>query len=180
MPATEPARGPAGDGVVWLPLMGRMGSVAAHVPAMVLNIAPCRVAPEPAASLTSVLQAIRQDRTSIRQHGRCRIEQIAADFGLGEGERFFFSPLINVMPFGDAQFPGWSAAREVLAAGPGDGFNITISADPRAEGLVLHLDADPSLTSQALFEAHVAGMPSFLKDCMSAGADSVLADLAGC
>lgn len=181
LPATDPGRGPAAsEALVWLPLMGRMGSVAAHVPAMVLNIAPYRVAPDPRARLASVLRAIQRDLTVIRQHGRCRIEQIAADFGLEDRERFLFSPLINVMPFGDAQFPGCAAAREVLAAGPGDGFNMTISADPRAEGLVLHLDADPSLTSQALLEAHAEGLPGFLKACLSAGANSALADLPGC
>lgn len=174
-----PASDQNGDrsGLVWLPLMGRMGSVAANIPAMVLNIAPFHVAPDPRSSLISVLQTMQRELKLIRQHGRCRIEQISADFGLDHGQRFFFSPLINVMPFSKAHFPGCTSVREVLAAGPGDGLNVTISADPRAEGLVLQIDADPSLTSQALFDHHVAGLPRFLGRCLSSGENQILSEL---
>ncbi|MFD1798201.1 condensation protein [Paracoccus aurantiacus] len=166
-----PASDARDNGLVWLPLMGRLGSVAANIPAMVLNIAPFRVTPNPREGLAAVLGAMQQDLRSVRKHGRCRIEQIAADFGLKDDERFFFSPLINVMPFSNAHFPGGDCEREVLAAGPGDGFNVTISADPRAEGMVMHLDADPSLTSRTLFDRHVAGLPDFLNRCLSADAN---------
>ncbi|MFV0410072.1 MAG: condensation domain-containing protein [Paracoccus sp. (in: a-proteobacteria)] len=172
-----PASEQPGDGLVWLPLMGRMGSIAANIPAMALNIAPFRVAPDPQADLTTVLGAMQRELSAIRKHGRCRIEQIAADLGLNGDERFFFSPLINVMPFGKAHFPGCDCEREVLAAGPGDGFNLTISAGPRAEGLVLHIDADPSLTSLALFDLHVSGLPGFLSESLSSGADRILSGL---
>lgn len=158
---------PGSDRLVWLPLMGRMGSVSARIPAMVLNIAPFRIAPNPQSALPDTLRDMVGELKTLRRHGRCRIEQIAADFGLSASQRFFFSPLINVMPFDTARFVGCDARREVLAAGPGDGFNVTISGSPHADGLRLILDADPSRTSGALFQSHVTGLPQFLDDCLT-------------
>ena len=168
---------PSSDGLVWLPLMGRMGSISAQVPAMVLNIAPLRVAPDPHASLGQALAGLSAGLKALRRHGRCRIEQIDADFGLADDQRFFFSPLINVMPFEPAIYSGCRTEREVLAAGPGDGFNVTIAADPRADGLILFLDADPALTSTACFEHHCNGLSRFLALTLAAPAEMRVAEL---
>lgn len=168
---------PPTQSMVWLPLMGRMGSISAQVPAMVLNIAPLRVAPDARASLGQALTRMAGDLKAMRRHGRCRIEQIDADYGLAEDQRFFFSPLINVMPFEPAHFPDCQTRREVLAAGPGDGFNITIAADPMANGLTLYLDADPRLTSAQCFDHHRNGLPRFLARALAAPAEATLESL---
>lgn len=160
------ARG--GERLIWLPLMGRMGSVAANIPAMALNILPLRVCPDGNASLGAAIATIARDLKTLRRHGRYRIEQLGRDFGLAQDQRFFFSPLVNVMPFEPAQYVGCEAQREVLAAGPGDGFNVTISADARGEGLQMYLDADPTLTSADLFDAHVQGLPRAFADIFAA------------
>lgn len=167
----------SGERILWLPLMGRMGSVGALVPAMVLNIVPWHLPPVAGASLAPALSTLATDLALLRRHGRCRIEQIAADAGLGGGERFFFSPLVNVMPFDPAVFPGCDSRREVLAAGPGDGFNVTVIADSRAANMVLHLDADPDLTDETCFGHHRAGLPRFLEAALDGAGDAALSDL---
>lgn len=167
--AEGPGPGDAGAHLLWLPLMGRMGSVSASVPAMVLNIVPWHLPPTEGLSRKDALAILAADLAALRRHGRYRIERIAADAGLSPGERFFFSPLVNVMPFDPPVFPGCEARREVLAAGPGDGFNVTITADARAEGLMLHLEADPKLTDAARFRRHATGLPRFLEKALPAG-----------
>lgn len=168
---------PCRDQLIWLPVMNRLGSVSAAMPAMVVNILPFRITPNPKATLTEVLAIMGDGLKQLRRHGRYRIEQIAADRGIGTGQRFFFSPLVNVLPFDPPEFPGCRADREVLAAGPGDGFNVTFAADGRGEGLMLYLDADPKLTSQQRFEDHCTGLPAFLSRALSGADDDRLADL---
>lgn len=168
--------GDGGETVLWLPLMGRMGSVSASVPAMVLNIVPWHLPLGPDIPLADALARYAADLKTIRRHGRYRIERIATDAGLGPQERFFFSPLVNVMPFDPPVFPGCDCRREVLAAGPGDGFNITVTADSRAGNMALHLDADPALTDIARFNHHATGLPGFIEAALDAdGATPVAA-----
>ncbi|WP_299843644.1 condensation domain-containing protein [uncultured Paracoccus sp.] len=175
---------PAGDGdrveadrVIWLPFMNRLGSVSAGLPAMVVNILPFRITTRIDAPLEQALRDLSSDLRRIRRHGRYRIEQITADRGIVAGHRFFFSPLVNVMPFDPPVFPGCEAQREVLAAGPGDGFNATFAANGRGDGLVLYLDADPVLTSETLFRDHCDGLPGFLRRALTATSETRLADL---
>lgn len=167
----------ATDRVIWLPFMNRLGSVSAGLPAMVVNILPFRITAGIDSPLETSLRDLATDLRRIRRHGRYRIEQITADRGIGAGHRFFFSPLVNVMPFDPPVFPGCTAQRELLAAGPGDGFNATFAANGRGEGLVLFLDADPSLTSENLFRHHCDGLPGFLRQALMAPAETRLADL---
>lgn len=151
--------------VLWLPFMSRFGSVSAAIPAMVVNILPFRVAPDPALDLDRNLTDLGRALRRLRRHGRYRIEQITADRGLDSKHRFFFSPLVNVMPFDQPAIAGCGLQREVLAAGPADGFNITFACDSRGDGLVLHLEADPVMTPQARFAFHRDGFPEFLRRC---------------
>ena len=154
--------GLTGESVLWLPLMGRMGSISAQVPAMVLNIVPWHLPPD------ASIAGLADDLKTLRRHGRCRIERIASDAGLTAQERFFFSPLVNIMPFDPPKFPRCTSTREVLAAGPGDGFNITVTADARGANMALHLEADPALTSADRFGHHASGLPRFLQNALAA------------
>ncbi|SIR05162.1 enterobactin synthetase component F [Paracoccus thiocyanatus] len=147
---------------VWLPYMSRMGSVAIAVPALVVNILPLDVTLNPAEPLGEALARLGARLRQLRRHGRYRIEQIAQDCGMEPRSRFFFSPLINVLPFDEPRFPGCETARHVLSNGPGDGFNITIRGDGEARGLDLLVEADPTLTPPGDFEALAQGLPRFL------------------
>lgn len=153
---------------IWLPYMSRMGSVSAMVPAMVVNILPFQVDAAPERTLDETLRSLATSLRRMRRHGRYRIEQLALDRGLGPNRRYFFSPLINVMPFDPPIFSGCKTQREVLAAGPGDGLNFSFAANGRADDLVLHIEADPRLTPRPLFDRHCAGFVTFMRRGLAA------------
>lgn len=155
---------------IWLPYMSRMGSVAIRVPALVVNILPFDASLAATEPLGPVLVRLAGRLRKLRRHGRYRIEQIGTDHGLSARERFFFSPLINVLPFDAAAFSGCETRREVLSNGPGDGFNITLRADSQGHGLDLCIEADPHLTSAEDFARHAASLPAFLAEALGPAA----------
>ncbi len=157
---------PAAPLPVWLPYMSRMGSVSANIPAMVVNILPLIVTPQPDESLVGLLTRLAGDLRRHRRHGRYRIEAMARDCGLGAGRRFHFTPLINVMPFAPPQFPGLDATRHVLAAGPGDGFNISFLADGLGRNIAATIEADPATQARDSFPARAAGFEIWLRDAL--------------
>ncbi len=148
---------------IWLPYMSRMGSVAIRIPALVVNILPFDASVSASESVAQTVTRLAGRLRKLRRHGRYRIEQIGTDFGLGSHQRFFFSPLINVLPFDPARFAGCDTRRHVLSNGPGDGFNITIRGDAEARGLDLCIEADPHLTPRADFARHAVSLPVFLR-----------------
>lgn len=156
--------------VIWLPFMSRLGSVSISVPAMVVNILPVPVPITPEQTLQEALCVMISRLKSSRRHGRYRIEQIAADRGLQQAERFFFSPLINIVPFDEPSFMDCDTHRHVLSNGPGDGFNLTIRSDTEGRNMTLYAEADPALTSQAAFDLHRDGLPRFLRQSLTQNA----------
>ena len=151
---------------IWLPYMSRMGSVSANIPAMVVNILPLIVAPQPDEPLAALIARLARDLRRHRRHGRYRIEEMARDCGLGAGHRFHFTPLINVMPFAPPHFPGLLAKRQVLAAGPGDGFNISFLADGMGAGISATIEADPATESRDSFPVRAAAFEAWLRKAL--------------
>ncbi|WP_120631936.1 condensation domain-containing protein [Ruegeria sp. EL01] len=148
---------------VWLPFMSRMGSVNALIPSLGVNILPFYLKTGASGEdLNSFLKRSGRELRQMRRHGRYRVEQIAADHGIGSGKRFFFSPLINVMPFEEPDIHGCDSKRVVLSNGPADGFNLTFRANSQGHEMKLQLDADPALTSQAEFDMHLRALPEYL------------------
>ncbi|SHM95036.1 enterobactin synthetase component F [Roseibium suaedae] len=153
----------AGDKVtLWLPFMSRWGSVGAHLPALLVNILPFQVETRKSEALSAFLKRSAGEMRQQRRHSRFRIEQISKDQGLMDGSRYFFSPLINVLPFNSPVFTGCKSGRHILGSGPADGFNLTFRGEADAGGLTLQLDADPSLTGKAEFDRHARDLPAFL------------------
>ncbi|ABQ62266.1 hypothetical protein H721_03262 [Brucella ovis IntaBari-2006-46-332] len=148
---------------LWLPFMSRWGSVGAHMPGLLVNILPFHLEFDSGETLFSALRRNMDMLKKHRLHGRYRIEQISADRGLVSGSRFFFSPLINVLPFSTPQFAGCRVAREVLANGPGDGFNLTYRADVDGAGLTLKIEAASNMMDAQTFARIAAGLLAFLK-----------------
>lgn len=164
---------------VWLPYMSRLGSVSARIPAMVVNILPFRIEPDPATSLAQNLSSMGRTLRRLRRHGRYRIEQLTRDQGLDSRHRFFFSPLINVMPFDRPEFACCTVDHQVLAAGPGDGFNLSFTSDGRGDGLSLCMEADPKLTPETMFSFHADAFPAFLRRCAMREDDPMLEEIFG-
>ncbi|KEY00582.1 condensation domain-containing protein [Brucella neotomae] len=67
------------------------------------------------------------------------------------------------LPFSTPQFAGCRVAREVLANGPGDGFNLTYRADVDGAGLTLKIEAASNMMDAQTFARIAAGLPAFLK-----------------
>lgn len=159
----DPGRTARGAMPVWLPYMSRMGSVSANTPAMVVNILPLIVDPQPDEGLGTLIARLARTLRRHRRHGRYRIEDMARDCGIPAGHRFHFTPLVNVMPFAQPRFPGLDARRHVLAAGPGDGFNISFTGDGMGTGLSASIEADPAIQPRDSFAARVAAFETWLR-----------------
>lgn len=147
---------------VWMPYMSRMGSVSAAIPALAVNILPLVVTVEAGEGLDARLQRLAGDLRKLRRHGRYRVEQLAADRGIGAGHRFYFSPLVNVLPFDPPQFEGCDCTRHVLSSGPADGFNITFRSAGDGSGMSLFLESDPQTTDATTFARHCRDLAAFL------------------
>src|SRR5690606_37400344 len=117
--------------VLGVPYMGRMGSVAARTPAMMMSIMPVHLPFDENAVLDDVLiQAARQLRKA-RRHGRYGGERLRRDLSLLGGSRRLHGPLVSILPFlSDASvFPGAQARTQVICAGPVDDMSFTFRAD---------------------------------------------------
>lgn len=161
---------------LWLPFMNRWGSVGAYMPALLVNILPLFIQPKPEATLGETLSQLSCTLRKQRAHGRYRIEQLATDQGLSEGTRYFFSPLVNVLPFDAPEFEGCTVKHQVLASGPGDGFNITYRGRSDAEALILSIDADPSMFQPQEFEQHSQALLAFLEQVLDGSAINIRCD----
>lgn len=136
-----------GQLTLWRAEMGRLGSVAAAVPALVVNLLPLTLTRPSGQGLHDFLHggliALRQQR----RHARWRFERLVDDLGIAATARPFISPLINVIPFAAPDFPGLRLDHQVMAAGPADGLTLTFHGRPNGTDLTLTIEADPSLTT---------------------------------
>lgn len=155
---------------LWLPFMSRWGSVAAHMPAMLVNILPFHLSVGPQERLGDFLSRSAAALKTQRRHGRYRIEQIAIDNGLPKGSRYFFSPLINVLPFSTPAFHGCAVARHVLTNGQGEGIDLTFRGQADGSELTFALSADSALFVREQFEQHRRELPAFLAGAVAPGA----------
>ncbi len=134
--------------VIGVPHMGRFGSVAARVPAMVMNVLPLRLAIDEDAPLDTLAAGVSRQLTRGRRFGRYRSEQLRRDLGLVGGERRLYGPLVNIMPF-DMPFAlhGIDSDLRVPGAGAVDDITFTVRADGAGETMRLELDTNPALYS---------------------------------
>lgn len=146
----------------WLPFMSRWGSLAAHTPAMVVNILPFHLSFGSEESLEDVLRGNAATLRTQRRHGRYRIEEIAMDNGMPEGSRYFFSPLINVLPFSAPSFHACKVTREVMGSGQGEGIDLTFRGEDDGSELSFAMSADPAMFAREPFERHGEELPPFL------------------
>ena len=148
---------------LWLPFMSRWGSVAAHMPGMLVNILPFLLSREPDEGLGDLLRRNAAALRAHRRHGRYRIEQIAADRGLPAGSRYFFSPLINVLPFSEPVFPGCAVTRHVMSNGEPEGIDLTFRGRDDGGALSFGMSADATMVAEAQFDRLWRGLIPFLE-----------------
>ncbi|MHB1328362.1 MAG: amino acid adenylation domain-containing protein [Gemmatimonadales bacterium] len=159
----------AQETVVGVATMNRLGTPAATIPAMVMNILPLRVAIDEDQRVAGFSASISARLRRARTHGRYRSEQLRRDLGLLGGARRLYGPLINVLPFDETPaFPGITARLETLATGPVDDLTINLRADAKADGLRLELDGNPTLYQPADLARHADRLAAFLDAALTA------------
>ena len=163
--------------VVGVPYMGRMGNDSARVPAMIMNVLPLRIhEPLPEQGADAFFKTVARDMFRARRHGRYRSEQLRRDLGLLGGHRRLHGPLINVMPFEKpVRLSGVETELEILSTGPVDDMTFTFRGDGESR-LLLEIDANPALYSEADLQAHQRRLLSFIEACLQAG-DAPLSSL---
>lgn len=155
--------------IIGVPHMGRFGTPAARVPAMVMNVLPIRLAAEETDLLDDFIGMAVTELGRARRRGRYRSEQLRRDLGLlGQGRRLY-GPLVNVLPFDEQLvWPRLEASSAVLGTGPVDDLTFTLRADSAGRGLRLELDANPDLYAFAETKALANRFGHFLKAAASA------------
>ncbi|MFT4149262.1 MAG: amino acid adenylation domain-containing protein [Paracoccaceae bacterium] len=163
------ARWTGGEAVVGVPFMARMGSKAARLPCMVMNVLPFRCTPDEDADLPAWLAAVSRDLMQGRRHGRYRSEQMRRDLGLVGGARRLYGPLVNVQPFDKPPvFAGLGVGLHILGAGAVDDLTLTFRGDP-ASGILFEVDANPGLYTPQDVAGHADRLPAFLAAALAAG-----------
>ena len=158
----------ADEAVVGVPYMGRMGSAAARVPAMVMNVLPLRLSLDESAPLDAELLKVSRAMIRARRHGRYRSEQLRRDLGLIGGARRLYGPLINVLPFDQPpRFEGLHIDLHVLRTGPVDDISFTFRGDAKPQ-LTIEVDANPDLYSAAETQAHGERLAAFIAAALDA------------
>jgi len=157
------------EAIIGVPFMGRLGSVSARVPAMVMNVLPLRLT----ATQGSVDDLVREVALRLmrgRRHGRYRGEQLRRDLGLIGGQRRLHGPLVNVQPFyRPLQLSGVEASLEVLCTGPVDDVTLGFRGDGTAV-LDLEIEANPALYTPAQIEGHATRLLHFIAAALEAQA----------
>ncbi|SCW90779.1 non-ribosomal peptide synthetase [Ancylobacter rudongensis] len=160
--------------IVGVPFMARLGSAAARVPSMLMNVLPLRVDVTEGGDLDAYLGAVAKSLTRARRHGRYRSEQLRRDLGRVGGLRRLHGPLINLLPFDETpRFEGLTCRLEVLSTGPVEDITFTFRLHG-TDGLRLEVDANPDLYSIESVAAHAARLAHFIA---AASAAEGLADI---
>lgn len=135
----------AGDVVLGVPSMGRMGSVALRVPSTVVNVLPLRLTLRPSDTLAELLAQVTRELRAIRRHQRYRYEELRRDLALSGAAQRMFGMTVNVKPFGsDLRFGAHPGTVHNLSAGPVEDLEIVVY-EPCEGDLRIDIDANPAL-----------------------------------
>lgn len=143
--------------VLGVPMMNRLGSVAASVPAMVLNAMALPVRVDPAETVAELAVRIGATLRRSRRHARYRHERLRADLGLLGGGRTLLGPVVNIMPFDyDLGLPGIEVRADNRGAGPVEDLSVNLYL--RNGTAELAVDANPRSYTPDELAAHADGL----------------------
>ena len=152
------------DVVLGVPYMARLGTPAARVPAMVMNVIPARLPVDEDRPLVELVADHARVLRTGRRHGRYRGEQIRRDLGLVGPNTRLHGPLVNVLPFDEPlAFAGLAASIHRLGTGPVDDITITFWGASGGETLTLEIEANPRLHAATVCETHATRLAGFLE-----------------
>ncbi|MCV6636157.1 amino acid adenylation domain-containing protein [Candidatus Albibeggiatoa sp. nov. NOAA] len=136
-----------------MPVMGRLGSPAARVPALVMNLTLLRVQLTAGHDASQIAQAVHAELKACRRHQRYRYPELLRDLRAAGGERPF-AVVVNLLPFDSPlDFGDIQAHPEGISAGGYDDLVITLR--PTRDGFHLELEGSPEVyTGAALTRLH--------------------------
>ncbi|HEY0928856.1 MAG TPA: amino acid adenylation domain-containing protein [Gemmatimonas sp.] len=174
--------------VIGVPYMGRLGTPAARVPTMTMNVLPMRLALDEAQTVQALVADVSDRLRIARRHGRYRSEQLRRDLHLVGGDRHVHGPIVNVLPFEEAVvLRDVVSSHVVLGTGPVD--DLAIAVRGGALGLAgpdsavdhatarLEFEANPDRYSAADVEAHLVRLSTFLQRAVQANTLAVVPTL---
>jgi len=151
-----------GDVTLGVPFMGRLGSAAARVPSMLMNVLPVRIVPDETAPLAGYCAEAARLLTKARRHGRYRSEQLRRDLKRVGSRHRLHGPLVNILPFDETpHFAGLEAHVRPLSTGPVDDITFTFRVHG-GDGLRIEVDSNPLLYSREETAAYGARLAAFL------------------
>ncbi|GIM89168.1 non-ribosomal peptide synthetase [Paractinoplanes toevensis] len=152
----------APEAVLGLPMMSRLGSVAARVPVTAVNVLPLRMPVDPGDTVTELIGRVAAEVRAIRPHQRYRGEDIRRDLGLVGGGRRLVGPWVNIKPFGTTlNFAGHPGTPRYLSPGPVDDLSITLD-DRGGDVLELAIDANPARWTEADLDGHTERLAALI------------------
>ncbi len=134
----------ASEIVLGMPIMGRMGSPALRIPAMVMNIIPLRLNIAKSNNFSELVLSVSALLKETRPHQKYRYEQLRRDLKIMGGGKRLYGPVVNIMPFErNLTFGETKASIQNLSAGPVEdiSFGFVLLDDG---GLHFELDANPA------------------------------------
>ncbi|MDR5651061.1 amino acid adenylation domain-containing protein [Ruixingdingia sedimenti] len=160
----------SGEGarVTGLPYMARLGTKAARVPCMWMNVLPFRWEADEDMALNTLFAEGAARLQRLRRHGRYRSEQMRRDLRRTGIDERLYGPLVNIQPFDVApRFAGMDTRLHILSAGAVDDLTVTFRGDARSE-LALEVDTNPGLYTAAETQAHAERLAAFLEAALAA------------
>ncbi|GAA1479864.1 hypothetical protein GCM10009624_03040 [Gordonia sinesedis] len=152
------------DVVIGMPMMNRLGSVAARVPGMIVNAIAVPVHIDSADTVATLARRIGRDLRRHRRHARYRHEWLRRDLSRVGGGRALFGPLVNIMAFDyEWPVPDVDVGAHNVTAGPVEDIafhvylrrgevQVCLDAEPsryRPDEVAAHLDAVIALVARA-------------------------------
>lgn len=161
--------------VLGVPMMNRIGSVAATVPTMVVNAVAVPVRIDAAETVAELAGKIGEFLRAARRHSRYRHERLRAELGLIGAGRSLLGPIVNIMPFDyELGLPGIETTARNLSAGPVEDLSINVYL--RGGSAELIVDANPGRYSAAQLDAHADAVVRII-EAVATGAGRTVADL---
>ncbi len=168
----------AGDLVLGLATMSRLGSAALRTPGTASDVLPLRVTAAPDTSVAELARAVADELTALRRHQRYRGEFLRRDLGLlGTGRRLY-GPVLNIVPFDESPvFGGHPTTWHHLSGGAVDDLQISVRPGGLSGGLWLAFDANPALYDEDELALHRDRFLTVLRRLAEAAPATPLGDL---
>ncbi|MGW5135179.1 amino acid adenylation domain-containing protein [Streptomyces sp. NPDC004135] len=167
----------AGDLVLGLATMSRLGSAALRTPGTASDVLPLRVSAASGTSVAQLARTVADELQALRRHQRYRGEFLRRDLGLlGTGRRLY-GPVLNIIPFDETPvFGGHPTTWHHLSGGAVDDFQISVRPGAHG-GLWLAFDANPALYDEDELALHRDRLLTLLRRLAEAEPATPLGDL---